>query len=843
MPLPDKHGILYLYMKKLLLLYPALISSIALGQNIKLIKSLSLGAEPIKNISISGHCKYVGASTASKVKVWEIFSGKETSISTAKDLVHFGNNTSNVLTNSYSNIKLTEVNSGKLTLELEGKQEIMNDAKFSTALSFIFTVGESGKVHIWNSTDGTLINSIKTSDVPLNKVSVSSSGKYISVSDINKTIFLIDVANSSIIKTIILEDDIKQMLFNKDETLIYFITDDNKLYSNKVFERDNIDNLFISKARCLDISTDGKIMAIGNTDNGISLITISNKTILKTENASATITDVAWGKDGKILLSSYINGKVNVYDMSEFNFPPTDYYLKNFVPKLSVSGMGLVDENQNKVNDFTDKSKILVEFINAGKIELTDLYIEVIPLSNKSKYSTKDTVYLGKIEPSESKKAIIPLSNTVTSARESFKMIVKDRNNNTYGDTIKFNKNFEFKGSTGLTIIEHSITSDNNKIQKGKQFKLKISFSNTSSVTVRNIAASLIIPKNISIYEDKKLSISSLNPQESNSLEFGLITSENYNSNTIPIKVHASTNNGAEDFPIILNIDNNETAVASKEQYKENEKPVNTTENNIMRGNTDPLKGINVSNAAKELKPGKYYAFIIGIDNYKGNWAALKNAVSDAKAIETILRSKYKFESIKTMYNEQATRSQIIGQLEWLSENIKENDNLLIYYSGHGEFKKQLNKGFWVPADASSGSTSQFISNSDLQTFLGGIKSKHTLLISDACFSGDIFRGNTVSVPFENSEKYYTNVYDKISRQAISSGGIEPVMDGGRDGHSVFAYYLLKALNSNAGKYYDSSQLFEHIKIPVINNSEQTPNFNSIKNTGDEGGHFIFIKK
>ncbi len=260
------------------------------------------------------------------------------------------------------------------------------------------------------------------------------------------------------------------------------------------------------------------------------------------------------------------------------------------------------------------------------------------------------------------------------------------------------------------------------------------------------------------------------------------------------------------------------------------------------RGGGDPLKGLNVSKP-KEMKIGNYFALIIGIDKYSGYWPPLKNAVNDAVAIEDLLLAKYKFQGIKTLVNEQATRKAILQELESLVAKAKEEDNVLIYYSGHGQYKQELNKGFWVPVDANTNSTSDFISNSDIQTFLGGIKSKHTLLISDACFSGDIFRGSTVSVPFEESERYYTTVHNLVSRQALTSGSIEPVMDGGRDGHSVFAYYVLKILNGNNSKFLDASQLYENIKIPVMNNSEQTPNFNAIKNSGDEGGQFIFIKK
>ena len=259
------------------------------------------------------------------------------------------------------------------------------------------------------------------------------------------------------------------------------------------------------------------------------------------------------------------------------------------------------------------------------------------------------------------------------------------------------------------------------------------------------------------------------------------------------------------------------------------------------RGSGDPLKGLNVSKS-KNMVIGKYYALIIGIDKYKGIFPPLKNAVSDAKAIETML-AKYKFDVFHPLYNEQATREKIISEFEWLVANVKEQDNVFIYYSGHGEYKQELDKGFWVPVDAETASTSKYVSNNDIQTFLSSIKSKHTLLVSDACFSGDIFRGNTISVPFEESEKYYKEVHGLVSRQAMTSGGIEPVMDGGKDGHSIFAYYFLKTLKENESKYFDASQLYNKIKIPVINNSEQTPKLAPVKGAGDAGGQFIFIKK
>jgi len=261
------------------------------------------------------------------------------------------------------------------------------------------------------------------------------------------------------------------------------------------------------------------------------------------------------------------------------------------------------------------------------------------------------------------------------------------------------------------------------------------------------------------------------------------------------------------------------------------------------KGTADPLSGLNVALEEQEMIIGDYYALIIGIDHYSGAWKPLDNAVRDAQTIKATLDEKYKIDHFRTLYDHEATRENIIKAFEWLMKSADENDNVLIYYSGHGEYVRNLDKGFWVPVDASTSSVSNYISNTDIQTYLSGISSKHTLLVSDACFSGDIFRGKTVSIPFEDSERYYNTVHNLMSRSAITSGGIEPVMDGGREGHSVFAYYVLKALQSNDRKFFDASQLYGAIKIPVINNSEQSPKFEPIKNTGDEGGQFIFILK
>lgn len=381
-----------------------------------------------------------------------------------------------------------------------------------------------------------------------------------------------------------------------------------------------------------------------------------------------------------------------------------------------------------------------------------------------------------------------------------------------------------------VIIANHGFKTATGKITPGEPVTMTFTVENTSAVDANNLKLRYKLPVSVMLLESKsdvKLPVGTA--QE---LELVFYLNKDIDLEKIPISISVE---GAQlKAGTLANID-----LAMNQEVE----ATNTANVAQYRGSNDPLKGLGAEKAMQEVSIGRYFALIIGIDKYSGEWKPLTNAVNDAKAVQQQLSSKYEFFSIRTLFNEQATRANILSEYEWLMANIKENDNLLIFYSGHGDYNDVLQKGFWVPVDAKNSSMSGLIANTDIQAFLSGIKSKHTLLIADACFSGSIFRGKTLTIPYENSFKYYNQVYSKPSRSAITSGGIEPVMDGGKEGHSIFTYYLLKSLTNNQNQFFDGSQLYNDLKVPVINNSNQTPGFSPIVNTGDEGGQFIFVKK
>jgi hypothetical protein len=68
------------------------------------------------------------------------------------------------------------------------------------------------------------------------------------------------------------------------------------------------------------------------------------------------------------------------------------------------------------------------------------------------------------------------------------------------------------------------------------------------------------------------------------------------------------------------------------------------------------------------------------------------------------------------------------------------------------------------------------------------------------------------------------------------------VADGGRDGHSLFDYYFLKALKENNRQIIDLENLFHtYVWKPVTEIGDQRPNVGRLKTPMDEDGQFILV--
>jgi hypothetical protein len=238
-----------------------------------------------------------------------------------------------------------------------------------------------------------------------------------------------------------------------------------------------------------------------------------------------------------------------------------------------------------------------------------------------------------------------------------------------------------------------------------------------------------------------------------------------------------------------------------------------------------------------EIAKSRYFALIIGINEYQDDAIPdLNNTVKDAETLYNVLLTKYTFEKENITFLRNPKQAEIINTLDELGKKLTSNDNLLIFYAGHGYWDNKAQVGYWFPSDAARNSKANWFSNSMLRDLMSGIETKHTILIADACFSGAIFktRAAITEVP-QGIQK----LYELPSRKAMTSGNMQEVPDD-----SQFIKFLVKRLDENQDKYLPSELLFSKVKAAVMSNSTNVPQYGIIQNVGDEGGgDFIFMHR
>ena len=216
----------------------------------------------------------------------------------------------------------------------------------------------------------------------------------------------------------------------------------------------------------------------------------------------------------------------------------------------------------------------------------------------------------------------------------------------------------------------------------------------------------------------------------------------------------------------------------------------------------------------------------------------LVTSISDAAAAAELLQSKYGFK-VKLILN--AKRADILGQFNRLQAELTEADKLLIYYAGHGLLDQITQTGYWLPTDAEEDNDTNWIPNDSLTRYLQRMSARHVMIVADSCYSGALVREVKIQPKVgAGREAWLKRLGGKRARTALVSGGLEPVADGGSEGHSVFASAFLKALREN-DDVLDGQGLFRQVRQQVILNADQTPQYSNVRKAGHEGGDFLFV--
>ncbi len=245
--------------------------------------------------------------------------------------------------------------------------------------------------------------------------------------------------------------------------------------------------------------------------------------------------------------------------------------------------------------------------------------------------------------------------------------------------------------------------------------------------------------------------------------------------------------------------------------------------------------------AGHEISPvvtqeGKNYCLLIAAQNYDDtSIPSLENPIADAIKLKLILKNSYNFveSNISTLFN--PANTEIKKHLLELGSTLQPEDNLLIFYAGHGIWVEKEKKGYWLLTDSKYKDVNTWLPNKDVLDLIAKLPSRHTLLITDACFSGSVFKTRGI----KDAPPAIREMENKITRVAITSGNDTEVPD-----ESVFMKYLVKALSDNKDKYLTAQKMFiNQILEAVMTETKTEPRYGTLELAGHVGGDFIFSKK
>ena len=97
------------------------------------------------------------------------------------------------------------------------------------------------------------------------------------------------------------------------------------------------------------------------------------------------------------------------------------------------------------------------------------------------------------------------------------------------------------------------------------------------------------------------------------------------------------------------------------------------------------------------------------------------------------MRDDYGFK-VTTLLN--AAHGDILDALDVLTEQLGANDNLMIYYAGHGWLDEGAGEGYWLPTDAKPNRRRNWVSNATISSILRSLQAKHVMVVADSCYSG-----------------------------------------------------------------------------------------------------------
>jgi len=505
--------------------------------------------------------------------------------------------------------------------------------------------------------------------------------------------------------------------------------------------------------------------------------------------------------------------------------PPKPPFLE-----VEAGSLRFVDNGGNKIINANEESNVNFTLTNSGVGAGLNLELIVDEMNDLNGLLYSRKMDLGNLEPGKSKHITIPINTNMhlPDSKANFEIQVKELNG--FGTDVIF---IEVETRAFLPpmvkVVDYKVNSEKGAtLQKRRPFEVQILVQNIGQGIAENITINLPVPDNMFCLSDNgHIKIQKLNPGEQRLIEYSMITTNNYASNTIKLDflLSESYNKYAEDKHVKLTmnqvVSDSRLVVAG---IQEDEKTISM---GSLRSDVDKNIPLSPSKTRSRI------ALIIGNEDYSGNLNAEINvdfARNDAEIFKQYTLRTLGVEEINMFFIINATAGEMHREIDKVVSLLKRmgpDAELIFYHAGHGLPDENTNAPYLIPVDVDATNLGAAIKLSEVYTKLGGAGANRITVFLDACFSGG---GRNQGLLAARGVKIKPKD-DLISGKMVvfsATTGKQSALPYKNQQHGMFTYFLLSKLKESKGKvrYGDLGEFIKN-KVSVeslrINGREQDP--------------------
>ncbi len=719
---------------------------------------------------------------------------------------------------------------------------------------------QEGSVRLWNVLQSRSIATFSSHDALVESVTFSRDGRLLASASRDGTIKIWDVANQHMLKTLAGHRSVVHaVVFSPDGEMLASSSRDNTIRlwdvsSGENFATFEIRNSLYAYAEAIAFSPDGKFLASACVDYTVRLWDVVERREINTLTGHhGGVTSVAFSPDGLLLASGSRDRTVLLWDLSYFGVEPPP------IDDRTVKNEGIPHDQDTIPPEIVIRSpmeRVVDSSVRQIPVEVSvsdDSRVAEVRINGRETFVLEEDVFRATIPLNQEKNEIRIIATDVYGNMGTHQFIVEKPHS-------------ILEDPTPPEIFIHSPASRDARVA-ARQFTIEGSATDDNGVNeVRvddvgtTISANGAFTTIVQLFEGENLIRVTATDTSGNVGTDQLTIVRDTTGPNISISSPASRTERGFQSPDFLSTESVLISGTVTDPSGVAEVKVKGIEVQITEGRfeatvplvyEDYLIRVTATDtlgnqAFKDViidpipsPPRKNYALLFAVNTYD-HWPNLRYPIADARDIKHDLESIYGFQ---TELIQNPTKADILRELhKYAQKEYAPEDQLLIFFAGHGDFNKVANMGSLVCRDTEGPEhdnyRESYFSHSYFRDFIDRMSCKHIFLLMDTCYSGTfderlIPRGEADSVSDVLSQADIDRIMTYTTRWYLTSGANERVPD-----NSKFVRALLGALRSKGG--HDNILTIKEILTYLRNLNDPTPCFDEF-GRNEPGSDFLFI--